>query len=339
MAQFVPRRTFVAPNSIPKTYYLGHHAAGHSKMVKEINRVNLVLECRDARIPLTSQNPTLERTIAGRERLIIYTKSDFTSHSPHAMNALRKMYGDRVVFWDKMRPTTTLHLLKKIKDSARAHDSLVGLRVMVVGVPNVGKSSLLNSLRFKGIPSKTAKVAKTGSQAGITRKISTNVRILPPESKKGGVGQNGAFVLDTPGIFQPYVNDGETMLKIALVQGIKDGLIQDEVLADYLLYQINLFKPALYEKYCGPTNDLDEFLSAVASKEGMLKAGGVPDLRTAATRVLSLWRKGELGRFVLDDLSDKGLEEHQQHVLNPPLSMNQAKKQKREARAQEKAGA
>jgi len=174
----------------------------------------------------------------------------------------------------------------------------------------------------------------------VTRKMGTNVRIFDPESKsKKGVGLNGAFLLDTPGVFPPYVRDGEAMLKFALVQGIKDGLIPTEILVDYLLYRMNLFKPTLYKRYCEPTNDVHEFLTAVALKDGLIKLKGVPDLQSAATRILHLWRHGKMGKFVLDDVSDEGSEKHQQSIDNPPLSLNQAKKQKKQAIAQEKAGA
>ncbi|KAF4463750.1 GTP-binding [Fusarium albosuccineum] len=337
MAQFIPRQAFAVPNSIPKTYYLGHHAAGQAKIVKTLSNISLILECRDFRLPLSTHNPQLERALAGRERVVVYTKFDLGTDSPHAANALRKLYGDRLVFWDKSKASTTKSLLKKVKDVARAVDSLTGMRAMIVGMPNVGKSTLLNALRRTGTPERTAKVAKTGDQAGVTRKVGTPVRILESEAQ-GGVG-DGAFVLDTPGIFQPYVDDGETMIKIALVQGIKKGLIPDEILADYLLYRINLLDPAMYERYCGPTNEVEDFLTAVAKKEGKLKVGGLPNWQDAAARVLSQWRSGNLGRFVLDDLSDDAVHEYQTKMLHPKMSMNQAKKQQKQARAQEKAGA
>ncbi|KAF4998594.1 hypothetical protein FDECE_11734 [Fusarium decemcellulare] len=337
MAQFIPRQAFAVPNSIPKTYYLGHHAAGQAKIVKTLSNISLILECRDFRLPLSTHNPQLERALAGRERVVVYTKFDLGTDSPHAANALRKLYGDRLVFWDKSKASTTKSLLKKVKDVARAVDSLTGMRAMIVGMPNVGKSTLLNALRRTGTPERTAKVAKTGDQAGVTRKVGTPVRILESEAQ-GGVG-DGAFVLDTPGIFQPYVDDGETMIKIALVQGIKKGLIPDEILADYLLYRMNLLDPAIYERYCGPTNEVEDFLTAVAKKEGKLKVGGLPNWQDAAARVLSQWRSGNLGRFVLDDLSDDAVHEYQTKMLHPKMSMNQAKKQQKQARAQEKAGA
>ncbi|KAM0245975.1 hypothetical protein ACHAQJ_010393 [Trichoderma viride] len=166
------------------------------------------------------------------------------------------------------------------------------------------------------------KVAKTGDQAGVTRKIGTSVRVVESE-ERGGVGA-GVYVLDSPGVFLPYVEDGEAMIKISLVQGIKKGLIPDEILADYLLYKMNLWDPNIYHRYCAPTNDIQEFLFAVAKRDGKLKAGGVPDMEESAARVLSEWRK--------DDLSDEALRSHELMVTSPPLSFSQGKKAWKEQR-------
>jgi hypothetical protein len=79
MASFIPRSVFPAQLSLPRSYYLGHHAAGLSKMKTMLSSIDLIIECRDYRVPLTSRNPLFEQSLAGRERLVIYTKRDLGS--------------------------------------------------------------------------------------------------------------------------------------------------------------------------------------------------------------------------------------------------------------------
>jgi len=199
---------------------------------------------------------------------------------------------------------------------------------MIVGMPNVGKSSLLNSLRREGVG--RGKVAHTGAQPGVTRKIGTGVKIIDASSEEEG-GSAPVYLLDTPGVFIPYVPDADAMLKLALCGSVKDTVIPPFTLADYLLYHVNLVNAALYEQYHAPTNDIMALLEAIAQKTGRLMKGGEPDLEATAMWMVQRWRQGHLGRFVLDEVSEGALERYGRMNEDAPRSVSQMRKAGKEA--------
>lgn len=199
--------------------------------------------------------------------------------------------------------------------------------MMIVGMPNVGKSSLLNALRRGGVGK--GKAAHTGAQPGITRKISTSVKIV-----EGDQDGEGVYLLDTPGVFIPYVPDAESMLKLALCGSVKDTILPPTSLADYLLYQINLVDPTLYKEYSEPTNDAVGLLTAIANKTGRLQKGGETDIEAAALWMIQRWRNGHLGRFVLDEVTEDAMEVKMREERALPSSLNQARKADKEAKKQ-----
>ena len=172
-------------------------------------------------------------------------------------------------------------------------------------MPNVGKSSLLNALRNVSLD--RPKAARTGAQPGITRKVATGVKILEATQEREDV-----FLVDTPGVFIPYVPNAQSMLKLALCGCVKDTIIPPTTLADYLLYHINLYNPNQYKQYTPPTNDITEFLTAMALKTGRLQKGRTPDLEATALWMIQRWRGGHLGKFVLDEVSLASFEEERQ---------------------------
>jgi len=187
-------------------------------------------------------------------------------------------------------------LLDAVQQRAAAKDSLLPFRIMVVGMPNVGKSSLLNAMR--NFTLHRPKASRTGAQPGVTRKMGSDVKILEADQERPAV-----YLIDSPGVFIPFVPNAESMLKLALCGCVKDTIIPPTILADYLLYHLNLYNPEIYYKYSVPTNDIVEFLSRAARGIGRLQKGGTPDIEATALWMIHRWRVGTLGLFVLDDVS------------------------------------
>ncbi|MGI6212743.1 MAG: ribosome biogenesis GTPase YlqF [Anaerovoracaceae bacterium] len=267
---------------------------GHMKKTKDLIRSNLkmvdaVIEVIDSRIPVSSRNPIIDELAAGKPRVLVLNKSDlaeeeetrrwvrkFRQSGIYAapMNSMTGA-GTKQLFslFDQMR--------KEIGEKKRRG---VPLRMMIVGIPNSGKSSLINRLTGR-------KSAKTGDRPGVTR------------GKQWLTLKNGMQLLDTPGILWPKFDDPNTGLALAYCGSIREEILDiTELAVSFIGYMMKEHPEMLCSRYhldaVGST--AEETLGMIGAKRGFLLAGGRIDLERAARTVMDEFRSAKIGRLTLE---------------------------------------
>ncbi len=268
-------------------WYPGHmHKAGKEITVM-LKKVDVVLEILDARIPYSSANPMLEGLRGTKPCLKVLTKSDLADQALTQtwINYYKSDESIKVVAVDA-RKSQNLSQISKLCQRlyAQTGGSKTIVTAMVMGIPNVGKSTLINGLARRT-------VAKTGDQPAVT-KVQQVIEITP-----------GFVLLDTPGMLWPKVENVNSGYRLAVTGAIKDTAIShDDVAAFALDYFVQHHHDRLIERYrVDPTvKDTEQVLFEIGSRRGCLVKGGNVDMDRAAKILLGDVRDGKLGRFTME---------------------------------------
>ncbi len=279
-------------------WYPGHMTKTRRQMENDVKLVDLVAEVVDARIPISSRNPDIDAMVGERPRLVIFNRTDQADPAMTARwLACFKENGFGVLETDAKSGkgvnqfSTAAKSVLRDKLAAWKAKGQVGrpIRAMVVGVPNVGKSTFINKVARR-------KSAKASDRPGVTR-------------GKQWVSVDASLeLLDTPGILWPKFEDETTGLHLAFTGAVKDEVTDVEGLACALLELLrDRYPKALEERY--KMTDMEglqgwELLEGCARKRGMLVSGGETDSERMAKVLLDEFRGGKLGRFTLETPED-----------------------------------
>ena len=272
-------------------WYPGHMAKSKRLLAEQLGRVDVVLELCDARLPYSSRNPDLDKLLNGKKRVLLLNKADLADQN--ATGAWLNYFHNNGI---EAIPFQAIS--GKVKDAVQVIDRAAReavekaaergihktVRVMVVGVPNVGKSTFTNRLHG-GV------IAKTGDRPGVTRSNQW-VRITPYLE-----------LLDTPGLLWPRLDDQVAARRLCYIGSVKDDVVDLPMLTIHLLQDLLKVKPeAACERFRIQDPELrgEPLLEAVCRGRGFLMKGGVCDYDRCCQVVLDEFRAGKLGRITLE---------------------------------------
>ena len=274
-------------NGMPIQWFPGHMAKARRLIEEQIKLVDAVCEIADARIPMASRNPELPALLRNKPRLLALNRADLADPAGNKMwTSHFRDAGQMALLTDGKSGAGTARVAPAIKTLLANQNKTVGrvLRVMVVGIPNVGKSSLINRLAGR-------RAAPAEDRPGVTRGRQW-VRL-----------RGGLELLDTPGVLWPKFSDERTGLLLACTGAIRDDILDMETLAAQLIVLILAAYPgALAARYrLDPSGEADgsRLLVQAARKRGFLLSGGRPDTERMARILLDEFRGGKLGRMTL----------------------------------------
>ncbi|MFC0014329.1 MULTISPECIES: ribosome biogenesis GTPase YlqF [Allobacillus] len=276
-------------------WYPGHMAKAKREVQEKLKLVDFVIELVDARTPISSQNPMLQEILGEKQKLVVLMKNDLadpklTEQWVHHFEE----EGNIALSVDVNQKKDIEQLIHKAKDlgqevnDKRASKGVAprAIRAMIIGIPNVGKSTLINRLANK-------KRAEVGDKPGVTK-------------KQQWIKIRGEFeLLDTPGILWPKFEEEEVGYKLAATGSIKDTILHLDEVVVFLLKFLKEHYPTLLEERYGldlSEEDVVTWFDVIGKKRGCLQAGGVVDYEKTSDVILRDFRSGKLGRITMDRL-------------------------------------
>ena len=274
-------------------WYPGHMTKARRMMQENIKLIDLIIELVDARIPLSSRNPDIDDMGKNKARLIVLNKADLAEEKRNdEWVEYFKEKGYSAVKVNSKKGGGIKSIQSVIQEACREKTERDGrrgilnrpVRAMVAGIPNVGKSTFINTLAGKAC-------TKTGNKPGVTK------------GKQWIRLNKSVELLDTPGILWPKFEDQKAALKLAFIGSIKDEILQTEELASELIkYMEEEYAGAIGEKYSvETTEDSYECLRRIAESRHCLVRGNELDTEKAAALFLDDFRNGRLGRITLEN--------------------------------------
>ena len=277
-------------------WFPGHMAKTRRLMKENLPLVDVVVEITDARVPASSRNPEMKNLVGGKPRVVVLNKGDMADEALTAeWIEYYRTNGVRAVAMDcrsgkglnKLVPTVKEVMKKELEKRAAKGMEGKPIRMMIVGIPNVGKSSFIN--RVAG-----GKRAKVEDRPGVTR------------GKQWVTLEKGIDLLDMPGVLWPKFDDKTVGEHLAFTGAIKDDILDTELLAMRLADLLNReYHSLLCERYRltdDETADIEPYdlLSLIGAKRGMKISGGEVDTERAAAMLLDEFRGGKIGRMTLE---------------------------------------
>lgn len=286
-------------------WYPGHMAKTKRQIIEDLKLVDIVIELLDARIPISSQNPDLREIVGEKKKIVILNKCDLADEKENKKwITYFEERGIKAVLTDSNSGVGVQELIRQMKEISKkdleeqAKKGRVGksVRVMILGIPNVGKSSLINR-----ISKKTS--AGVGNKPGFTKQKQW-IRL-----------SDGIELLDTPGVLWPKFESQEVALNLSFTGTIKDEVLEKTEIAFYLvkwllenqeeklLERYKLTKEDINnikEKVQNPNEQIVEVINMIAKKRGAIVSGGYTDEEKIAGIIIDEFRNGKMGRITLE---------------------------------------